>query len=86
MPERESLADVLARVRHYADGPPGTDAYCDSGGALADAERLADTVTRLTVERDHFRLTLERIEVEDHEGGPGWMSEIAAEALTRYRT
>jgi hypothetical protein len=86
MPEPETLDDVLARVRHYADGPPGTDAYCDSGEALMDAGKLADAITTLTVERDHFRIALERIEVEDHESGPGWMSEIAAEALTRYRT
>jgi hypothetical protein len=32
-----------------------------------------------------YRAALERIEREDHEGGPGWMSEIAAEALNAER-
>jgi hypothetical protein len=86
MPGRsESLDDVVARVKFYSDGPPGTDAYCDSGEALKDALTLAHEVFRLNVEREHYRIALERIEVEDHEGGPGWFAEIAAEALHRYR-
>ena len=39
MREPETLSDVLARVRHYADGPEGTHAYCDGGESLMDAER-----------------------------------------------
>lgn len=85
MREPETLGDVLARVRHYADGPEGTHAYCDGGESLMDAERLADGIDQLTVERDHFRGALERIMKEDHEGGPGWFAEIAAEALHRYQ-
>jgi hypothetical protein len=85
MADEESLDDVVARVKFYSDGPPGTDAYCDSGEALKDALTLAHEVFRLTVEREHYRIALERIEVEDHEGGPGWFAEIAADALRRYR-
>lgn len=81
----ERLDDVIARVRRYADHPPGTDAYCDSADALSDAARLVDEIARLHAEREHLRNALERIEREDHEGGPGWMAEIAAEALDRYR-
>jgi hypothetical protein len=85
MPDPEPLNDVLTRVESYADNPPGTDAYCDSGDALTDAQRLASEILALTVEREHYRIALERIEREDHEGGPGWFAEIAAEALHRYR-
>ena len=81
----ESLHDVLARVESYEDRPPGTDTYCESRDALFDAERLAREILKLTVEREHYRIALERIEQEDHEGGPGWFAEIASEALHRYR-
>jgi hypothetical protein len=70
----ESVDDVIARVEFYSDGPPGTDAYCDSGEALTDAKRLAAEILRLSVEREHYRVALERF------------AEIAAEALDRYRT
>lgn len=81
----ESVHDVLARVESYADRPPGTDTYCESRDALFDAERLAREILKLSVEREHYRIALERIEIEDHEGGPGWFAEIAADALHRYR-
>ena len=46
----ESIDEVIARVRHYETGPPGTYAYCDGGDALDDAVRLANEIDRLRAE------------------------------------
>ena len=64
----------------------------DNGGFSSEetarliVETYAKELDDATAEVKRLRTALERIQREDHEHGPGWFAEIAAEALHGIRS